>query len=184
MGAGLVAPRIGDHRIMRRERPRFQSSEALFWRSKYLHHAPWALRTHRACLLALQMPVVAAQVKERDGVVSLELSGQLNKILLRFRRGPPSQATAMLQTDSEPARQIGNAWRLTRCRWTLKVLQTAACVSRKRCADSRLLSACIFRSRLRTLRSGFPERLLLRNRSGRCRTTRTGRASASILVGP
>jgi hypothetical protein len=41
------------------------------------------------------------------------------------------------------------------------------------------LSACIFRSRLRTLRSEFSARLLLRNCPGRCRSPRPGRASAA-----
>ena len=49
----------------------------------------------------------------------LDVSGKLNTVLLRFRRGPPSHATSLLQTDSERVRRTRKAPRLSKCRWML-----------------------------------------------------------------
>jgi hypothetical protein len=47
-------------------------------------------------------------------------------------------------------RKIRSVDRETRWRWRLKVLWTAACTLRKRCADAADLKRCILRSRRRT----------------------------------
>ena len=59
-------------------------------------------------------------------------------------------ATAFRHSLAASALKIRNVDRETRWRWRLKVLWTAACTLRKRCADAADLKRCILRSRRRT----------------------------------
>lgn len=62
----------------------------------------------------------------------------------------------------------------------LNALEPAACVSKNHRADARLLKPCIFRSRLRVRRRGPFARLFPRRRTGRRRSVKPRRWSATL----
>lgn len=79
----------------------------------------------RITLTAAGLPREVAMVQTWTGKkrpAQRALSGKFDAPLLVFRRASGRHATALLQTDSERARRMRNARRLSRCRWMLNAL--------------------------------------------------------------
>src|ERR1700704_480503 len=93
--------------------------------------------------------------RHRDALVLQRLAGHCQVEVLQRRLGamefgPHAAMVAVRHCAAASDRKMRSVDRETRWRWRLKVLWTAACTLRNRCADAADLKRCILRSRRRT----------------------------------